>query len=515
MNLQTLLKKLSAGHQTRHTAAFTVADWTTSGIVFSSIQRNADRNLLLQSHFEPWPNDFDPFASAQDTAAFLRSLQQQHSWIGRPSAISVPRQLTAMRLLQIPVAAAADLAGAISLQLETRQQSAEPQQWDFLQHPDSGSDNLYVTVLQVPARITAVITEVAALAGWKKPVLTAADLFVGGDSMAPGEFRISLQMNRSKLEVIVFRGGLPAASMATGTQFARDNDSMGSIALSLMQRVVETLPESWRSGSGEIPLAVSGSHAAPLARLLQSHGVTVLPGPFDERSPRAFALADALYLPQLHCNLQQSRSAPPAFAIRHKLSIRIATTIACLLIVAAWLFWSRNADLHTQLAAKQERLKAQQELISRGQPVLQQFEKLAAWKQQSLHAANEIRNVALMVPERDQMLLTRLQLENISDASERVLRVEGLARTPQVVQQLNTSILTEAAHYALHPSGIGPAPAGSLLPVQFTIESRILQQPEDTTAAENSSEETSTKENATKENATEQNATENTAEQEP
>ncbi|MFN6149480.1 MAG: hypothetical protein ACK5BP_05895 [Planctomyces sp.] len=485
MNLPALLKQLSADRRTGTTATFTVADWTTSGIIFSSIQRSADKNLLLQSHFEPWPADFDPFASAQDTATFLRSLQQQHSWIGRPAAISVPRQLTAMRLLQVPIAAADDLAGAISLQLETRQQSAEPQQWDFLQHPDIAADTLYVTVLQMPARIAHVISEIAALAGWKKPVLTAADLFVGGASMTPGEFRISLQMNRSKLEVVVFRGGLPAASMATGTQFARDNDSMGSIALSLMQRVVETLPESWRSGSGEIPLAVSGSHAAPLARLLQSHGVTVLPGPFDERSPRAFALADSLYLPQRHCNLQQSRSAPPAFAIRHRLGIRLAATAACLLIIAVWLLWNRSTDLHRQLAQQQERLRAQQELISRGQPVLQQFERLSEWKQQSLHAADEIRNVALMVPDRDQMLLTRLQLENISDASERVLRVEGLARSPQVVQQLNTSILADAGHYALHPSGIGPAPAGSLLPVQFTIESQILQQSEDSATEEN------------------------------
>ena len=297
MKLPALLKKLSADRHTGTINTFTVADWTTSGIIFSSIQRNADKNLLLQSHFEPWPPDFDPFASAQETAAFLRSLQQQHSWIVRPAAMSVPRQLTTMRLLQVPAAASADLAGAISLQLETRQQSAEPQQWDFLQHPDIVADTLYVTVLQVPARIANIIAEIAALAGWKKPVLTPADLFVGGASMAPGEFRISLQMNRSKLEVVVFRGGLPAASMATGAQFARDPDNMGSIVLSLMQRVVETLPESWRSGSGEIPLAVSGSHAAPLARLLQSHGVTVLPGPFDERSPRAFAHAGISHWP--------------------------------------------------------------------------------------------------------------------------------------------------------------------------------------------------------------------------
>ncbi|MFN5535652.1 MAG: hypothetical protein ACK5EN_09240, partial [Planctomyces sp.] len=102
MNLPALLKQLSADRRTGTTATFTVADWTTSGIIFSSIQRSADKNLLLQSHFEPWPADFDPFASAQDTATFLRSLQQQHSWIGRPAAISVPRQLTAMRLLQVP-----------------------------------------------------------------------------------------------------------------------------------------------------------------------------------------------------------------------------------------------------------------------------------------------------------------------------------------------------------------------------------------------------------------------------
>lgn len=485
-----LLKMLGADRGRDAAATFTVADWTTSGIVFSLVQRISEKNHLLQSHFEPWPAEFDPFASAQDTATFLRSLQQQHAWIGRPAAISIPRQLATLRLLQVPSAAAADLASTIALQLETRQQSAEPQSWDFLPHPDNATETLHVTVLLVPARITTVIAEISTLAGWKKPLLTPADLFVGGTSMAPAEFRISLQMNRSKLEVVVFRGGLPAASMATGTHFARDTDSLGSIALSLMQRVVETLPEAWRCGSGEIPLAVSGSHAAPLAKLLQSHGVTVLPGPFDERSPRAFALVESLQQPQSHCNLQKSRSEPPAFTARHRISIRTAAAAAFLLITGAWLLLSRSHDLHRQLAQQQDRLRAQQELISRGQPAVLQFERLTNWNQQSLNAAAEIRNIALMIPPREHMLLTRLQLENISDASERVLRVEGLASDPQAVQQLNAAILADQNHYALHPSGIGPAPAGSLLPVQFTIESQILQQQPDD-AADNVTAETS------------------------
>jgi hypothetical protein len=50
MNLPALLKKLSLDRRTGTITTCTVADWTTSGIIFSAIQRNADRNLLLQSH---------------------------------------------------------------------------------------------------------------------------------------------------------------------------------------------------------------------------------------------------------------------------------------------------------------------------------------------------------------------------------------------------------------------------------------------------------------------------------
>ncbi|MFM7863205.1 MAG: hypothetical protein ACKPHU_03255, partial [Planctomycetaceae bacterium] len=70
-----LLKMLRTDRSKGAAGTFTVADWTTSGIVFSVVQRNDEKNHLLQSHFEPWPAEFDPFASAQDTAAFLRSLQ--------------------------------------------------------------------------------------------------------------------------------------------------------------------------------------------------------------------------------------------------------------------------------------------------------------------------------------------------------------------------------------------------------------------------------------------------------
>ena len=476
MSLFTLLQRLQLKSATATTATLTVADWTTSGIVFSRVQRTAGQNQLLQSHFEPWPADFDPFNDASETATLLKNLQQRFPWIGRPVAVSVPRQLTTLRLLQVPSAAAADLAGAVALQIETRQQSAEPQTWDFLQHDAGTTDCLHVTVLQIPARITDAMTRIMLLAGWRNPLLTPADLFVGNAQMQPGDFRISLQMNRSKLEVVVFRSGLPAASMATGTQFVRDTDSLGSIVLSLMQRVVETLPELWRAGSGEIPLSVAGSHAAPLARLLQSHGVTVLPAPFDERSPRAFALVDALYAPDKHCNLLKPRSAPATFHVRHRFAIRTAVAAATLLITAVGLLWSRSSDLQKQLLTQQERLRAHQELLTRGQPALLQFEKLSEWTEQSLHAASEVRNLALIIPPREQMVLTRLQLENISDATERILRVEGLAKDPQVVQDLNTAVLAQHDHYALHPSGIGPAPAGSLLPVQFSIESEILQQ---------------------------------------
>ena len=127
MSLFTLLQRLQLKPATATTATLTVADWTTSGIVFSRVQRTAGQNQLLQSHFEPWPADFDPFSDASETATLLKNLQQRFPWIGRPVAVSVPRQLTTLRLLQVPSAAAADLAGAVALQIETRQQSAEPQ----------------------------------------------------------------------------------------------------------------------------------------------------------------------------------------------------------------------------------------------------------------------------------------------------------------------------------------------------------------------------------------------------
>ena len=75
-----------------------------------------------------------------------------------------------------------------------------------------------------------------------------------------------------------------------------------------------------------------------------------------------------------------------------------------------------------------------------------------------------------MLPDRNRLIVTRLQLENLVDAEDRVLRVDGLAQGSTDVLGMNAAILEKSDRYDLRPQSIEPAPEGNEFTSQFRIE---------------------------------------------
>lgn len=461
----------------RKTAAVTVVDWTTTGIIIGLVQGSGVTAELKNSAFQPWPAGFDPFADPEQTGFLLKEMLKNAPWAGKPAAISIPRQLVSLRLLQLPNVVAEDLPALITLQMEARQSAQENiQTWDFVVHPASKeATTRHVSVVSVPSAVCQSLRQSIAAAGWKATLLTAADLHVGPPEANGDDLRITIQANRSKLEVVAQHAGLPAASIATSAGPDPETVPAAALVLSLVHRVTESLPEAWRANPSRFPLHLCGSRAQALADLLRAEGQLVTTGPVDERGPRALALRDLLLSSRQRLNFFRPGSAPASLLKRYSLAIRLSLIGGALAAALAFVVIDRMQTLQKTLDAGEKRLQFLNEVAQRGEATLNQWTELEKWDQDTLNAAREFQAVLQIMPSHEQMLVTRLQLENMPASDERVLRLEGLAQSADDIRQLNTAVLAQPERYTLRPHGIEPAPIGSPMPISFRMESRILQ----------------------------------------
>ena len=475
--LKALSGKLFRLRRNQASAQATVIDWTTTGIIICSIDSRTSRAEVRNSAFEPWPPGFDPLADPEQTGLLLKEMLACCPWAGRPSAVSVPRQMVSLRLMQLPNVSSEDLPALISLQMEARQTSPEnAQTWDFVAHPAaSGELHCFVSVVSIPTAVCRGIQAALQAAGWKTPILTAADLLISQAEKESCDGLITVQANRSKLEVVAMHGGFPAASIATSAGKDPTLSPSTPLLLSLIERVTESLPEEWRAQKSRMPIRICGSRSASLSEILRSEGHTVIEGPADERSPRALAMVANLSVPQLRLNFLKPRSAPASFLRQHRLAVRLSVISGVLAAGIAFVVYDRSSELQQTLAASEKRLKFLEEVVQRGETTRNRWAEVEKWNRETLNAATEFQAILRMIPSREQMILTRVQLENMPDSDERVLRLEGIAQTADEIRKLNEAVLLQPERYALRPHGIEPAPIGSPMPISFRLESQILQ----------------------------------------
>ncbi|MFM7058682.1 MAG: hypothetical protein ACKO2P_17345 [Planctomycetota bacterium] len=460
-----------------------VIDWTSTGVVLARLRFQQGAWQLTASDWEPWPEHFDPFINPEESARLLQDWITARPWAAPPDVISLPRQFVSLRLLSFPRVAPAELAELISLQLESRQAGPEAAQvWDFLPHPANSADiQQHVSLFSAPARICTSIRRTVELAGWKLPLLTSADLFLCSPAPENSGSRLAVQMNRSKLEVIASCEGIPAASLACGVRDDGDSPHPAPVAVAaLIERMIESLPPLWRQDIHAQPVFVAGSHSAFLIEQLKNAGFQTTPGPADERSPRAAAMATLLTSRTPGCNLLRPRSVTPSLYARRPAAVRSAALLAVfLLALGGWIFSERSIR-HQQLQALLKKTEQLQNRISDRQAVPEQRTRLDAWLASAPDPSASLHRLLQLVPAENRVLLTRVQLENLADSSESVLTLHGLAQSPADISELNSSVLLQPRHFLLRPYGIEPAPPESALKIKFRTECVLLPPTEKT-----------------------------------
>jgi len=458
---------------TSRTQTLTTVDWTASGVILAGIRNNTGNREVLDSVFCPWPQGFDPFDNPEATGDFLQQAQQQCSWTVRNVAVSLPRQFVSLRMFRFPPVADHQLAGLISLQMESRQNNSEAVSvWDVLLHPEASEEQRVVSVIATPDRIVSRISAACKHAGWKCQLLTSADVLLQRHSNDPGEITLSVQVNRAKLEVTAFRSGIPVSSIAGSSAVTQTPEGLGALTLAMIHRVVASLPDEWNAATRTAAVSICGSRSQELIQCGALSDFNVIPGATDERTPRANALASELRRRD-RANLLQPQRAIRGQRFWHRTSVRLSIVAVLAAMVAAFLFVDYYLQLQQQLTTARQRVQATQSLLERGAPVLTRHERLQQWNTEVLNPSEELAALLQLLPESDQMLVSRLTLENLSESGSRAIRLEGQARSIDEIHQLNRRIMASSERYRFQPQGIGPAPSGSELPVLFRLETRI------------------------------------------
>jgi hypothetical protein len=479
---------------------FLVVDWMTTGVVLSEVSASGGQVRILRSCYEPWPAGLEPFTSPEAAGQFLKTVCNTGHFPTSAVAVSVPRRDISFKLMELPNVSDDELGPMLSLQIESRAQAnSQPVAWDVLPHPvPQAATNRHVTLVTVSTPVIQAIQQASAIAGWNHLVITSGDLLAPCvNAGTTHEWTLYIQANRAKLELLLCHNGLPVAgqAMAMPTQ-SQDGHVLSSLNATALQsaaaRLMASCPQEWRAADSSISVIACGAFAEEIIRVLGDAGINVSLLSSDERSLRALGVARSLMkqphesrsTPFCRIDLLRPRSADPRTAARKRRGIRLTLIASAIVGCGLMAVWSEYTSLQKQLAEVETQRQQLQQYVDRGKDVVGQWEYVSRWQRESLAANQEIAALAEVLPSRERLILTRLQLENLVDAENGMLRVDGLCEDVEDVLTMNSAILEKSDHYDLRPQGIEPASADSDFPSRFRIEAELKDRSKTATTEE-------------------------------
>jgi hypothetical protein len=479
---------------------FLVVDWMTTGVVLSEVSTCGGQAKVSRSCYEPWPAGLDPFTAPEATGQFLKSVCNAGRFPTSAVAVSVPRRDVSFKLMELPNVSDNELGPMLSLQIESRAQAnSQPVAWDILPHvvPQSVT-NRHVTLITVSTSVIQAIQQSAASAGWSHLVITSGDLLIPCvNSEKSQEWTLYIQANRAKLELLLCHNGLPVAghAMAMPTQ-SQDGHVLSSLNAAALQstaaRLMASCPPEWKAADSSVSVIACGAFAEEIVTVLGDAGIKVSLLSSDERSLRVLGVAQSLMkqsaesrsTPSCRIDFLRPRSADPRTAARKRRGIRLTLIASAIVGCGIMAIWSEYRSLQQQLAEVDTQRQQMQQYVDRGKDVVGQWEYVSRWQRDTLAVNQEIAALTEVLPSRERLILTRLQLENPVDAENGMLRVDGLCEDVEDVLTMNSAILEKSDHYDLRPQSIEPASADSDFPSRFRIEAELKDRSKTATTEE-------------------------------
>ena len=465
--------------------AIIAIDWDSSGLTGVESSGTGGDIKVLKTFSVEWPEHIDPKDDPQGAAQHLKNALATAGVKSNQVVVSLPRDETVMRPLQLPAVDDSELAGMVRLQAATKSTvPLEQLRLDYIPLPPrDGVDGREVLMSTVGKPSFDLIRRVLKIADLE---LVAA----GISSIATAEF-IARQNKKSgthgndlivmnvgdRLELTTLKMGRVVSSHAAHLSAASPEQlqkqtvaEINRLRMSLSSDLdINGFANAWLIGSES---ATAGLKEALTARLddcnvfsidpLTAVRSSVKPDATDIAPQRYPALASSIGVlqGQKSPTIDNVNFVSPRKPVVKKdmrgLYIGLAAGAALLLAVVGWVMVAnRVADLDAQIAAKNDSAAEQTAAFKEGKETLAAARVIGDWNNHKVNWLDEMINVNEILPDTGDLYVTKFTFDKKNGAYAGRIQALGYARTRRTIQDLKTD--ARNALYAVVPTPIEPA----------------------------------------------------------
>ena len=420
----------------------------------------------------PWNEEYEPLSDPDALGDFIRTALLEAGIAPAPAVVSLPRQSTMIRVVDISSVDEADVPGAIALQVEALEHSLNRDlSYDFVVHHGSSLQSRFATLVTCPKTVTDAITSALRTAGIEAQNCCLGELSLACRDPEPtAESSVFVLAGDVKLDVVLVHNQVPTA--AVSTRMPEDPDQAAAQVNSLRDRLLASLPAELGI-TALTRVVVFGTGSLSLASSLQQHSdlsVNVGKGAADN-DVLVQAVAHGRLTPDGQPDLLHPKLPPDPKQERRKRLVRRALPVVVVLLLAGGglvLWYQSLAADHRTITTRVENSR---KFLEVAEPTILRWKFLMQWQETKVDISRQLIRLLHHFPDQQRVYLTRLQMEHLPGNAAAVLRLDGVAKENSDVMALNHHLLSDS--YDLKPHGIEPSVRDSHFKSQFQIESSL------------------------------------------
>lgn len=464
----SLFPKFEAG------APDAVIHWMEARVVLTCLNYDSSGTIVEASHVIAWNNDDERFSDPDRLGAYFAAEVSRSGLSIRRAVVSVRRQGTMVRAVDLGKICSEEVARAVALHVEGLEHSLNRElAWDFLVHRDESSSGQLATLVTCPANVINGIADTLTAAGIEVTGCVLGELALGSLQESAGDHESCFVLaNEQKLDVVLLRNGRPLTALAT--RMPESADASAAVVRQLVDRMQSALPQQLAIGHID-HFSVVGMRAVEVGRELKALGIGNV-SLIDSQHPRdsiALAIGNTVVAQQPLPDLLHPTLPPDERRLQQVRWVKrglVAASVAAAAVIGV-MIWHQL--LQSELTIVTARCNNAQAVLDHAAPAVRKWEYLSDWESQAIKVPEELTQLSALLPDAERVFLTRLQIEDVPGHQAPMLRVDGLAKGTTDVMALNRALLD--ANYSLRPHAIEPAGRDKQFRSQFQVEATRSQ----------------------------------------
>lgn len=463
---------------------FTPSGVTIAECVDDRVVRSASLRWPPQINSVTSPDIAGPWFAQQLSAAGITS---------RKAVLVVPRQHAPLKLIELPPVAEDELAALVQMQAESRlSKPLEEFYFDFVPLPVTDATSRRALLATALRSLCDPLLALAKAAGLQVVSVTVAEVAVASavsrpihrtSNADPSAIDVAVVMAGDQSVLVASQHGRALGSLPVrlgGADTSCDDDAR--LLVSSSSRLLATIGTD-QAAARLNSVTLCGSVSQALIAALQTQFATPL-GRYGEQLPGALArlVAASQVLSQQDCgiNFLAPRRPVDQAALKRHYYYRVGVAAAALFAITGWAYWDQGQELDRAISARKKELAQLNQLIERGQPIVETSAFVSDWQRGQHDWANELKQLSEHLPERERLHLNRLTFETKTSSGAAVVRASGAAREARDVAEL-TEKLVASDRYALQPRSITPNSRDPLYRAGFELEAAVVDAPSSAT----------------------------------